>query len=731
VIPDGLRSRVEAWIREDPDPGDQTELRALLAAGEQEGEPGQAARAGLTDRFAGRLQFGTAGLRGQVGAGPNRMNRAVVRAATAALATWLHEHGGAVQAGSAAPLAGAGIADASPAAGAGTADAPAAGAGTADASPAAGAGIGVLRPGRQKRRDRAPALPSRGPTAGMAVVIGCDARHRSSDFADEAAAVLTGAGIGVHLLPRPGPTPLLAFAIRHLSAAAGIMITASHNPAADNGYKLYLGDGAQIVPPVDAQIEAAIAGLGPLSQIPAGPLDGPLVTRHGDEIAQAYLDAIVAASPAPPTAPSPAAPSPAAPSPAAPSPAAPSPAASPSPPPPPAPPPPAPPPPAPPPPTAAPSAALSPAPQPGAPGPTRQPPLRAVSTPLRVVYTALHGVAARLALRAIEQAGFPAPLVVAAQEEPDPDFPTVAFPNPEEPGTLDLALAQAERGGADLVLANDPDGDRLAVAAPDPAAPGGWRVLTGDQVGALIGSYLLERTAAGPEAGQRLVVTTVVSSTLLGKITAAAGARYAETLTGFKWIVRAGQGVPGRRFLFGYEEALGYAVGDVVRDKDGISAALALLSLAATARAGGQSLLDRWDALEAEHGVHLTAQVTLHAPSPAGIMGRLRSTPPAALAGQPVTSSEDLAAGADTAGGAGAAGTTRAREPGLPPADVLIYWLPGARVVIRPSGTEPKLKAYLEVVEPATPRTLAAARTTAAGRLEPLRAAVADLVAED
>ena len=240
--------------------------------------------------------------------------------------------------------------------------------------------------------------------------------------------------------------------------------------------------------------------------------------------------------------------------------------------------------------------------------------------PLRVVYTALHGVAASLALRAIERAGFPPPLVVAAQEKPDPDFPTVAFPNPEEPGTLDLALAQAERDRADLVLANDPDGDRLAVAVPDPAAPGGWRVLSGDQVGALIGSYLLDKTAAGPEAGRRLVVTTVVSSTLLGKIAAAAGARYAETLTGFKWIVRAGQGVPGSRFLFGYEEALGYAVGDVVRDKDGISAALALLSLAATARAEGQSLRDRWDALEAEHGVHLTTQVTLHAPSPAGIM---------------------------------------------------------------------------------------------------------------
>ena len=634
MIPADLQARVEAWIREDPDPGDRAELRGLLTAGDLEGEPGRAALAELADRFAGRLQFGTAGLRGQVGAGPNRMNRAVVRAATAALAGWLHERGP----GAAARAAGA--------------------ARTAVASQAGGA-------------------------ARMAVVIGCDARHRSAAFADEAAAVLTGAGIGVHLLPRPGPTPLLAFAVRHLSAAAGIMITASHNPAADNGYKLYLGDGAQIVPPVDAQIEAAIARLGPLSQIPAGPLDGPLVTWHRDEVARAYLDAIIAAFPRPVTA------------------------------------------------------------QPGTSGPA------GVPAP-RVVYTPLHGVAAGLALRAIERAGFRPPLVVAAQAEPDPGFPTLAFPNPEEPGTLDLALAQAARDGADLVLANDPDGDRLAVAVPDPATPGAWRVLSGDQAGALIGSYLLETTAGDPRPERRLVVTTVVSSTLLAKIAAAAGASYAQTLTGFKWIVRAGENAPGTRFLFGYEEALGYAVGDVVRDKDGISAALAVLSLATTARAAGRSLLDRWDALEVAHGVHLTTQVTLHAPSPAGIMRRLRAAPPAALAGQPVTGSEDLATGSgwpEPSGGPGEPGTSggpggpgapggsggpggarTAGEPGLPPADVLIYRLPGARVVIRPSGTEPKLKAYLEIIEPATARTLTAVRAAAAGRLGPLRSAVADLV---
>jgi phosphomannomutase len=243
--------------------------------------------------------------------------------------------------------------------------------------------------------------------------------------------------------------------------------------------------------------------------------------------------------------------------------------------------------------------------------------------------------------------------------------------------------------------------------------------LSGDQVGALIGSYLLERTATDPEPGRRLVVTTVVSSTLLAKIAATAGVRYAETLTGFKWIVRAGQQIAGSRFLFGYEEALGYTVGDAVRDKDGISAALAVLSLAATARAAGQSLLDRWDALEARHGVHLTAQVLMHARSPAGIMDRLRAGSPAALAGQPVISTDDLSGGRGERAGPGSP---------LPPADVLTYRLPGARVVIRPSGTEPKLKAYLEVVEPAAP-TLASARAAAGRRLGPLRQAVADLVA--
>jgi phosphomannomutase len=438
----------------------------------------------------------------------------------------------------------------------------------------------------------------------------------------------------VHLLPRPAPTPLLAFSVRYLSADAGVMITASHNPAADNGYKLYLADGAQIIPPADAEIEAAIRALGPLREIPVAPPDSPLIARRGGEIAAAYLAAVTAGA--------------------------------------------------------------GPAPHGG--------------EKLRVVYTPMHGVAGPLMLAAVERAGFPAPRVVAAQAEPDPDFPTVAFPNPEEPGALDLAIGEARELGAGLVLASDPDGDRLAVAVPDRG--GGWRALTGDQLGALLGDYLLDRAAGQPDPAGRLVVTTIVSSTMLSKIAAAAGARYAETLTGFKWIVRGGQDRPGSRFVFGYEEALGYAVGTTVRDKDGIGAALAVLGLATRERRAGRSLLDRYDQLEAAHGVHLTAQLTVRTSAPGTVMTGLRSAPPPALAGQPVLSAEDLAAGGR----------------GLPPSDVIIYRLDGARVVIRPSGTEPKLKVYFEVVQPVT-AGLDGARKAAAARLAPLRAATGELLA--
>jgi phosphomannomutase len=653
-----LRAVVEAWIADDPDSVDRAELQGLLGRAFADGGTNSGARAArsaragagesagagagesagarmgagtpagtgaggrgaadgsdtaalaeLRDRFAGRLTFGTAGLRGAVAAGPNRMNRAVVRAATAAVAGWLlgSGRGGGVRSVPDGGRAGGGRA----------------------------AGDGAPR------------------DAGLSVVVGADARHRSAEFAGEAARVLAGAGVAVQVLPLPCPTPLLAFAVRYLGAAAGVMITASHNPAADNGYKLYLSDGAQVIPPVDAEIQERIAGLGPLSQIPVADAESPLIAHLGDEVARAYLDAVVATAAGPVF------------------------------------------------------------------GATRDRP------GLNVVYTPMHGVAGELMLRAIRQAGFAPPHVVAAQAEPDPDFPTVAFPNPEEPGALDLALADARRLGADLVIASDPDGDRLAVAVP--RLPGGgsasaaeaeWLVLTGDQVGALLGASLLERTASDPAPEARLVASTIVSSTLLAKIAAAARVRYAETLTGFKWIARAGDAVPGSRFVFGYEEALGYAVGDVVRDKDGIGAALALLWLAADAKAAGRCVLGRYDELETAHGVHLTSQLTLWTADQAHVMRRLRADPPAELGGQPVTGVTDLAGG----DGVRTAGTD------IPAADVLIFRLPGARVVVRPSGTEPKIKCYIEVTEPVAARTLPAARWAATWRMVPLRHALEALL---
>ncbi len=563
MISDDLQDQVTAWIADDPDEGDRAELSRLLHAAQQD----PAAAAELADRFAGRLEFGTAGLRGVVAAGPNRMNRAVVRGTTAALAGWLlYVDPQASQSG---------------------------------------------------------------------VVIGCDARHRSEEFAQEAARVLAGAGIAVHLLPPRQPTPLLAFAVKYLGAAAGIMITASHNPPADNGYKLYLRDGAQIVPPADLEIEAAIKALGPLSGIRVANLADPLIARASDDVTDAYLRAICTASQAPKGA-----------------------------------------------------------------------------AWLRYIYTPLHGVAGRLALRAFEQAGFPPPDVVETQFEPDPDFRTVSYPNPEEPGTLDLAIAQARRSGADLVLANDPDGDRLAVVVPDERVPGGWRTLTGDQVGALLGAYLLGKHAASGDDLKPLVASTIVSATMLASIAAAAGASYAETLTGFKWIARAGDLRPDCRFVFGYEEALGYSVGSVVRDKDGIGAALAVLSLAARARSGGESLLEAYDALEVAHGVHLTEQITVLTDTPVHVMSALRVAAPQDLAGQPIIATSDLTGG----------------TADLPSADVLRYRLRGARVVIRPSGTEPKIKAYLEVVEPVIAGRLDEARRAARARMDPLGEAVRQLL---
>ena len=543
-----LRARAQAWIDADPDEGDRAELQALLDADDLDA---------LADRFRGPLAFGTAGLRGEVGAGETRMNRAVVRRASAGLAAFLQDAGA------------------------------------------------------------------------RSVVVGRDARHRSDVFAEDAAAVFAGAGLRALVLPGPLPTPVTAFAVRHLAADAGVMVTASHNPPADNGYKVYLGDGAQIVPPTDEQIAARIAAVGPAREVPTG----ADVTVLGDDVVQAYVDAVAALAPAPPS-----------------------------------------------------------------PG-------------LSVVVTPLHGVARTTLLRALAAAGYPAPFVVPAQAEPDADFPTVAFPNPEEPGALDLALAAGRERHADLVLANDPDGDRMDAAVPDPARAGGWRVLRGDEIGVLLGDDLLRRGSGS----DRLVATSIVSSSMLAAVAAAHGVHFRETLTGFKWIARAVDDLPGTRFTFGYEEALGFCVGEVVRDKDGISAALALLRLAEELAAEGRTIADRLDELDRTYGVHLTEQVAVRADGADALdrinaaVDRVRDDPPRDLAGLPVTDVLDL----------------RASPTGLPPTDgVLVRAGRDARVVVRPSGTEPKLKAYLEAVVPVA-GDLAASRRTARERVDAIRSQLA------
>ena len=533
------RARAERWIADDPDPADRAELRRLLdEAPDGDGE--------LADRFGGTLTFGTAGLRGPLRAGPNGMNRAVVRAAAAGLVTWLSRQG---------------------------------------------AGNGL-------------------------VVVGYDARHRSREFAEETARVATGAGMRALVLPRPLPTPVLAAAVRRLDAVAGVMVTASHNPPQDNGYKVYLGAGlggelgagAQIVPPVDAEIEAAIRAVGPLSDVPLG---APGTVPDGDLVVS-YVDSVASVVE------------------------------------------------------------------------------RGGPRDLSVAYTPMHGVGGAVLRAAFVAAGFPEPSVVDSQAEPDPDFPTVSFPNPEEPGAMDRVTALAAATHADLAIANDPDADRCAVAVPD---GDGWRTLRGDEVGVLLADHLMRRGVTGRYA------TTIVSSSLLRAMCQARGLPYGETLTGFKWIVRA-----GTELVYGYEEALGYCVApELVRDKDGISAALLVCELAAGLKAQGRTVADRLDEIAEEFGVYATDQLSVRVEDLSEIdrmMAALRGRPPARLLGEELTSVEDR----------------------LPDSDVLILRHGRARVVVRPSGTEPKLKAYLEVVEPMGGDGVPAARQRATAALAALRA---------
>ncbi|MEU3030503.1 phospho-sugar mutase [Streptomyces incarnatus] len=535
-----LIARASAWLAEDPDPDTRAELAELIEAGDEKE---------LAARFAGTLQFGTAGLRGELGAGPMRMNRNVVIRAAAGLAAYLKKNG----------------------------------------------------------------TPHGGPDAGL-VVIGYDARHKSADFARDTAAVMTGAGLRAAVLPRPLPTPVLAFAIRHLGAVAGVEVTASHNPPRDNGYKVYLGDGSQIVPPADAGIAAEIDAIASLNDVPR-PESG--WQTLDDAVLDAYLartDAVLA------------------------------------------------------------------------PGSPRS---------ARTVYTAMHGVGKDVLLAAFARAGFPEPVLVPEQAEPDPDFPTVAFPNPEEPGAMDLAFGRARATDPDLVIANDPDADRCAVAVKD---GGEWRMLRGDEVGALLAAHLVRRGVQGTFA------ESIVSSSLLGRIAGKAGLPYEETLTGFKWIAR----VDGLRY--GYEEALGYCVDpEGVRDKDGITAALLITELASGLKEEGRTLLDLLDDLAVEHGLHATDQLSVRVQDLsliADAMRRLREQPPTRLAGLAITRAEDLTRGTET----------------LPPTDGLRYTLDGARVIVRPSGTEPKLKCYLEVVVPVPDRTgLPAAHARAKELLEAVK----------
>lgn len=525
------------WLAQDPDETTRAELRGLLAGDDVT----------LAARFSGRLEFGTAGLRGALGAGPMRMNRVVVAQAAAGLASYL------------------------------------------------------------TARETSPT-----------VVVGYDARYNSEVFARDTAEIMTAAGVRAHLLPGPLPTPILAFAICHLGCSAGVMVTASHNPRSDNGYKVYLGDGCQIVPPADAEISAAISAVGRVDHLSRS----QDYVRLDDGVASVYVDAVAAL-------------------------------------------------------------------------PTSE------ARDIRAVYTPLHGVGRDTVVDAVRRAGFPDLHTVAAQSDPDPDFPTVEFPNPEESGAMDLALALAADVNADLIVANDPDADRCAVGVRDGQS---YRMLSGDEVGALLGDFLLRAGITGTYAA------SIVSSSILGQQAAAYGQPFQQTLTGFKWIGK----IP--TLVYGYEEALGYSVAPhIVRDKDGVSAIIRVLELAAGLKAQGRTLLDRLDEIACEHGVHTTGQLSMRVDDQSTIsraMSALGASPPRTLGGSIVCAIDDLADG----------------YAGLPATEgIRIGLAGGARVIVRPSGTEPKLKCYIEVVVPVS-ESVAQARQLGQRSLEAIKCDLATVM---
>ena len=517
------RDMAEKWLLAEPDEDMRQELQALIDGSGQE----------LDERFSGRLMFGTAGLRAEVGAGPNRMNRLVVRQAAAGLVDYL--------------LRGV--------------------EGSAEAG----------------------------------ILIGFDARRKSDVFAFDTARVAAARGMKAMLLPQLLPTPVLAWNISRLGVAAGVMVTASHNPPQDNGYKVYLGSGAQIVPPHDELISDAIESFDATS-IELASEDSPLIQILGDECIDEYIKWL-------------------------------------------------------------PSVRLC----------------RDVPR-IKVAYTAMHGVGGDTALRAFASAGFDQPVVVASQQEPDGSFPTVSFPNPEEPGAMDLVIDLARRSGAAIALANDPDADRLGVAIPVTGETSGeWRLLRGDEIGWLLGDHILRHT----NGDDRLVVTTLVSSSLLGKMAHKHGVAFEETFTGFKWIADAAMKRSDKRLVFAYEQALGYLVADQPLDKDGISAALLMTEIATLAVHDGVTVQQRLDQIAAEYGQHVTAELSVKmSPSDgAAVVEELRANPPMMIGGRQVVGVEDF-----------------------PEANLLRLWLDevggrGVRLQIRPSGTEPKVKLYGEAVD--------------------------------